>query len=135
MINTETQRSNWPLILSLGALALIRPIARMTGLIYLIGGEGLGSIILTVLISIAWLTIVIRRNVYHPIRTLILAGVCYAVFSLIIGGIFSTTTFGELQGPLAFRYAIVSVLLTNAIWGLILGVIAWFIIMKRRVVD
>ena len=135
MLHSETQRSNGLLILGLGALALLRPIARTTGLIYLIGGDGMASIILTILISIAWLSIVIMKNVDHPIRTLILTGVCYGVISLIISGIFSSTMLGELQGPLAFPYAIFWALVTNAIWGLILGAIAWVVIMKRRAID
>ncbi|RED34931.1 hypothetical protein [Paenibacillus sp. VMFN-D1] len=120
-----------PLIVGLGALAMIRPIMKMTGLMDLIGQQ-FGSILMTVLISLAWLIIVIMKKVTDPVRTLVLAGVAYALFAIIVSGVMSPILTGHLQGPLTNPFAFVSVFITNAIWGLIVGAIAQGIRKGRR---
>lgn len=120
-----------PLIVGLGAIAMIRPIMKMTGLMDLIGQQ-FGSILMTVLISLAWLIIVIMKKVTDPVRTLVLAGVAYALFAIIVSGVMSPILTGHLQGPLTNPFAFVSVFITNAIWGLIVGVIAQGIRKGRR---
>ncbi|MET3547230.1 hypothetical protein ABID47_003846 [Paenibacillus favisporus] len=120
-----------PLIVGLGALAMIRPIMKMTGLMDLIGQQ-FGSILMTVLISLAWLIIVIMKKVTDPVRTLVLAGVAYALFAIIVSGVMSPILTGHLQGPLTNPFAFVSVFVTNAIWGLIVGAIAQGIRKGRR---
>ncbi|MCM3000185.1 hypothetical protein M3647_22170 [Paenibacillus cellulositrophicus] len=120
-----------PLIVGLGAIAMIRPIMKMTGLMDLIGQQ-FGSILMTVLISLAWLIIVIMKKVTDPVRTLVLAGVAYALFAIIVSGVMSPILTGHLQGPLTNPFAFVSVFITNAIWGLIVGAIAQGIRKGRR---
>ncbi|GIO16581.1 hypothetical protein J19TS2_61360 [Cohnella xylanilytica] len=116
-------KENGLLILGLGALALIRPIMKMTGVMELIG-QAFGSILTTVLISLAWLAIVLAKRVSSPVTVLVGAGLCYAALAIVLSGIASPLIDGKLQGPLTNPLAIVSVLAINAVWGLIVGGIA-----------
>jgi hypothetical protein len=114
---------HWPLIFGMGALALIRPLMSITGLM-----EGLGRpegpILVSVLISMAWLAIVVYVRVREPLLTLIFTGIAYGVFAILISAILSPILLGELTGPLTHPYALVGVLITNAIWGAIVGLLA-----------
>jgi hypothetical protein len=121
---------HWPLLLGLGALALVRPLVRIV-----IDPTGTTdapatAITITLLISVVWIAVVGFTNVVHPVLTLVCAGVVYGVLSIVLSAILSPILTGELQGPLAMPFTIVPVLLTNAIWGLITGAIALLI---RRV--
>lgn len=123
-MNTKSiVKENALLILGLGALALIRPVMKMTGIMEWIG-QAFGSILMTVLISLAWLVIVLAKRVSSPATVLVGAGLSYAVFAIILSGIASPLIDGKLQGPLTNPLAVVSVLATNAIWGLLVGGIA-----------
>lgn len=126
----DSIRSNFAFILGLGALALIRPIMKITGVMDLIGQQ-FGSILMTLLISLAWLIIVLVRRVPNPIAILVGAGLSYALFAIVLSGILSPILNGEFQGPLTNPLALVSVFATNAIWGLITGSIAQFLRRKR----
>jgi len=58
-MNTKSiVKENALLILGLGSLALIRPVMKRTGIMEWIG-QAFGSILMTVLISLAWLVIVL----------------------------------------------------------------------------
>jgi len=123
-MNTKSiVKENALLILGLGVLALIRPVMKMTGIMEWIG-QAFGSILMTVLISLAWLVIVLAKRVSSPATVLVGAGLSYAVFAIVLSGIASPLIDGKLQGPLTNPLAVVSVLATNAIWGLIVGGIA-----------
>ncbi|GIO19482.1 hypothetical protein J18TS1_25820 [Oceanobacillus oncorhynchi subsp. incaldanensis] len=132
MTNNQAKQQTRTLILGLGALALIRPLMKITGWIHIFGSEAVGSIVMTLLISIAWILIVIKKRVSNPIRVLVLAGVSYAAFAIILSGILSPILDGSLQGPLTNPIAFVSVFITNIIWGLVLGVIAFAIPYKKN---
>lgn len=132
MTNNQADKQNITLILGLSALALIRPLMKITGFIHIFGSEAAGSIVMTILISIAWILIVISKEVHNPIKILVLAGVSYAAFAIILSGILSPILDGSLQGPLTNPIALVSVFMTNIIWGLILGMIASAISYKRN---
>ncbi|WP_077605065.1 hypothetical protein [Oceanobacillus sojae] len=132
MTNNQADKQNITLILGLGALALIRPLMKITGFIHIFGSEAAGSIVMTILISIAWILIVISKEVHNPIKILVLAGVSYAAFAIILSGILSPILDGSLQGPLTNPIALVSVLMTNIIWGLVLGMIASAIPYKKN---
>ncbi|MBO0993433.1 hypothetical protein [Bacillus sp. SD088] len=114
---------NWKLIAILSLIALVRPILSMTGISDAIG-KPIASLGVTIIISIIWIiTIIIKRDPY-PIQTLLFVGIGYGIFAIILSGIFSPILTGHLQGPLTNPFALVSVLVTNAIWGLIAGAIA-----------
>lgn len=116
-------QTQWPLILGLAALALIRPIISMVGLSEAIG-QPVVSIAVTLLISLVWIAVVVRARVSRPVVTLTLTGLAYGVFAILISAVFTPILTGQLQGPATNVFAFVSVLLTNALWGLIAGWIA-----------
>src|SRR5690606_21407865 len=91
---------NWPLIVGMGALALIRPFLNITGIMDLFG-RPFGPIFVTILISIAWLAIVVVAKVRQPIMTLTLTGGAYGVIAFLLGTILSPILTGELSGPIA----------------------------------
>ncbi|RAT95486.1 hypothetical protein [Brevibacillus sp. Leaf182] len=123
MTLSKVLKDNFLLILGLGALALIRPLMKMIGFMDIIGQQ-FGAILMTILISLAWLVIVVKRKVPNPITVLVFSGMSYALFVIILSGILSPILLGNLQGPLTNPLAIVSVFITNAIWGFVIGGIA-----------
>ncbi|CEI81628.1 MULTISPECIES: hypothetical protein [Oceanobacillus] len=131
MTTNQAKQQTRTLILGLGVLALIRPLMKITGLIHIFGSEAIGSIAMIILISIAWILIVIKKRVSNPIPVLVLAGVSYAAFAIILSGILSPVLDGGLQGPLTNPIALVSVFITNIVWGFVLGVIAAAIPYKK----
>jgi hypothetical protein len=123
MTLSKVLKDNFLLILGLGALALIRPLMKMIGFMDIIGQQ-FGAILMTILISLAWLVIVVKRKVPNLITVLVFSGMSYALFVIILSGILSPILLGKLQGPLTNPLAIVSVFITNAIWGFVIGGIA-----------
>ncbi|MFD1067317.1 hypothetical protein [Oceanobacillus locisalsi] len=132
MTNHQAKQQNVAFILGLGALALIRPIMKITGFIHIFGNEAVGSIAMTVLISVVWILIVIKKGMPNPISVLVLAGTSYAAFAIILSGILSPILDGGLQGPLTNPIAFISVFLTNMVWGFVLGMITSIIPYKKR---
>lgn len=114
----------WPLILGLGALALVRPLVSIVEFQLDVSDPPAVPIIITLVISAVWIAVVGFSKTAHPVLTLLFAGLTYAVLSIILSGILSPILTGELQGPLAMPIAIIPVLLTNAIWGLAAGGLA-----------
>lgn len=115
---------HWPLIIGMGALALIRPFINLTGLMDRLG-RPFGPLLVTALISLAWLVIVVTSRVRRPVLTLVCTGLAYGVFAIVLSAILSPILRGELMGPLTNPFALVSVLITNAIWGGAVGLVAW----------
>jgi hypothetical protein len=122
MVSVQSKRE-WLLIPGLAALALIRPIMSMVGLSRAIG-QPFASIAVTLLISLVWLAVAVRARFSRPIVTLTLTGLVYGIFAVLISAVLSPVLTGQLQGPATNPFAFVSVLLTNAFWGLVVGVIA-----------
>ncbi len=87
-------------------------------------GQPVVSIAVTLLISLVWIAVVVRARVSRPVVTLTLTGLAYGVFAILISAVFTPILTGQLQGPATNVFALVSVLLTNALWGLIAGLIA-----------
>lgn len=123
MTTKETLKKHLVLMLVLGAIALVRPVMKITGVMDLLGQQ-FGSILMTVLISLIWLIVVLRKKVSSPVTVLVGAGLCYALFAILLSGIVSPLLDGKLQGPLTNPLALVSVFTTNAVWGLLIGGIA-----------
>ncbi len=117
------KKLNWKLIIVLAVFAFVRPVMSMLGISEAIG-KPVVSIGATIIISFVWIIAVVRARESQPVLTLMLVGIGYAVLAIIISGIFSPILLGQLQGPLTNMFAFVSVFVTNAIWGLIAGVIA-----------
>ncbi|GIP31816.1 hypothetical protein [Paenibacillus sp. J2TS4] len=119
----NSYRKPWPLILALGALALIRPIMSMLGLLERIG-QPFASIIVTLIITFIWILVVVFARVRQPLVVLLFTGITYGGFAILISAILSPILTGQLQGPLTNPFAVISVLVTNAIWGLLAGLLA-----------
>ncbi len=119
----DLKHLHWPLILGLGALALVRPLMSVVGLMDAIG-KPTGPLLVTVAISAAWVLAVGLSRVARPVLTLVLAGVIYGALSMLLSAVLSPVLTGELQGPLANPIAIGPVLLINAVWGALAGALA-----------
>ena len=122
--HTTVPRLNWLLILGLGLLALARPVTN-TVLDQL--GIDLGPIVplgWTMIISVVWISAVGLTRTSWPVATLLLTGIAYGVFAIVLSGILSPILLGELRGPLTTPIGVVAVLATNAVWGVITGGIA-----------
>lgn len=122
----------WSLVLGLGALALARPLMNIVGLADQLG-RPLTPVLVTLLISVVWIAAVGLSRVAQPVLTLTFAGLAYGVFAIVLSAVLSPILTGEFQGPLAtpFAFAVVPVLITNAIWGAITGVIALLVQQMR----
>lgn len=114
---------HWQLIIGLGALALVRPVMGVTGMLDLLG-KPFAPILVTVVISLFWLMVVVGTRVHQPILTLVCAGVVYGVFAILLSALLSPILTGALLGPSTNPAAMTSVLITNAIWGGSVGIIA-----------
>lgn len=124
----------WRLVLLLGAFALIRPALRMTGII---GDEGFvhpvaGVLGASLLITFVWVIAAVQSRTSRPVMTLVLAGVAYAIFAAVLSLPFSVILEGQLAGPLLNPFAMASMVMINALWGAVAGVIAWSIAGLRR---
>lgn len=127
-MNTSTQAQthqfNWPLIIGLGALALVRPALSIVESVIGVSDPATVPIAITIAISIVWIAVVGLRRITRPVLTLVLVGVTYAVLAIIVSGIVSPIVSGHLEGPLTNPMGVVSVLVVNAVWGLITGALA-----------
>lgn len=121
----------WPYAFGLGLFALVRPVASITGLDDVVG-RPLLPLLLTVAISSVWILAVTLSNVRRPFLTLVAAGAVYATAATLMSAPLSLAITGELQGPLTNPFAVVSVLITNLIWGAAAGAIAVLVQRLRR---
>lgn len=135
---TDTQQQTnllatigWPYAIGLGLFALVRPVASITGLDDVVG-RPLLPLLLTVAISSVWILAVTLSNVRRPFLTLVAAGAVYATAATLMSAPLSLAITGDLQGPLTNPFAVVSVLITNLIWGAAAGAIAVLVQRLRR---
>jgi hypothetical protein len=119
----KLKQLHWLLIIGLGALALIRPVMNITGLMEGLG-RPFGPILMSVLISLAWLVIIVLVRVREPLLTLVFTGITYGVFAILLSAILSPLLTGQLMGPITNPVAMVAVLITNAMWGGLVGLCA-----------
>lgn len=115
---------SWPLVLGLGALALIRPLLRITGVTDALDQGPFVPVVTTVLITVLWVAAVLVARIPRPFLTLLYTGVAYGVFATALSAILSPILDGQLQGPLTNPFALVMVLVLNAAWGAVAGGIA-----------
>lgn len=114
----------WPLVLGLGALALLRPLLRITGIADALAQGPLVPVATTVLITVSWVAAVLIARVPRPFLTLVHTGVAYGIFAIALSAVLSPLLDGRLQGPLTNPFALVMVLVLNAAWGAVAGGIA-----------
>lgn len=118
---------NWKLIILLAAFALIRPMMSIMGVTEMIG-QPYTSISLTLIISAVWIITMVYKNVKTPVQHLVMTGILYAAASVILSGVLSPVLLGALMGPLTNPFDLISVLMTNIIWGTVTGLISLGII-------
>ncbi|CAG7658711.1 hypothetical protein ACFQI7_36195 [Paenibacillus allorhizosphaerae] len=126
------EKLNWFFIIGLAALALVRPLMSMLGWLESIG-QPTASISVTIVITLTWIAIAVLGRVDEPLINLTFTGVTYGVFAIVISAILSPILEGQLKGPITNPFAIVSVLVTNGIWGLCAGLIATVIQNKLKI--
>jgi hypothetical protein len=112
----------WQLIVPLAVLALIRPLLSMLG-VY----QNLPRIwepaLATVLIAIVWISVVIAQRVSNPVITLAATGGIYGVFVPLLQH-FMWNFVLEKASASPPLIAYVSIIVTETIWGAIVGLIA-----------
>lgn len=119
----QAVKEQWPLILGLSALAMVRPLMSILGWLEAIG-QPTASIAVTLIISAVWLVVVLSLRVHRPLVTLTWVGVGYGLLAIILSAVLSPLITGHLQGPITNPFAVVSVLITNGGWGLLVGSLA-----------
>lgn len=114
---------NWPLLIILGVLGLARPLARIT-----FEGTHLPAAVIalsmTGLVTIMWAMGLGLARAANPLLGGIITGLVYAIGATILSGILSPILNGHLDGPLAHPWAIMPMLLINALWGGLAGALA-----------
>lgn len=129
---TELKHLHWPLVLGLGALALVRPLVSIVESQLGVGDPPAVPIAITVVITAVWVAVVGLGRVARPVPTLVATGLTYGVLSIVLSGVLSPILTGRLEGPLVTPIAIVPVLLVNAVWGLVAGGLAVLVQRARR---
>ncbi len=123
---------SWPLVLGLGALALVRPLLSVTGLDDTIGRPA-APLLTTLVLTVVWVGAIVVAHPAHPLATGVAVGVlAYRVLALLLSAVLSPILTGELQGPVAHPVAIVPMLLTNSAWGALAGAVALGLLATRR---
>ncbi|MFE3457879.1 hypothetical protein ACFXKD_10050 [Nocardiopsis aegyptia] len=114
----------WSLVLGLGALALVRPLLGVTGATDALDWSPWLQLAVTSAVSLAWIAAVVVARAPRPLLTLVYTGLAYGVFAIVLSAALSPLLTGVLQGPVTHPFGLVAVLATNAVWGLVCGVIA-----------
>lgn len=122
-VNTRHQVS-WRLIIGLAAIALVRPLVSIVESVLGVSDPPAVPILLTLLVSTVWVAVVGLGRTARPVLTLVLTGLSYAAFALLLSAVLSPILTGRLQGPLANPFALVPFFGTNALWGLVAGGLA-----------
>ncbi|WP_026184857.1 hypothetical protein [Salinispora vitiensis] len=125
----ETNGLDWKLILGLGLFATFRPILSIVG-VYESGAlrSPVGPIVMTILISVVWLTMVVLRRARQPVTTLTLAGFAYGAFAIVLNLALQPIL---TDAKLIPAPGMIMILLVNALWGAALGLIAWALLRNR----
>lgn len=116
---------SWPLIVLLGVFALVRPVLNITGGMDVLG-RPVGPVLVTGVISVVWLVVVVWWRSERPVVTLLCAGLVYGVLAVVLSAVLSPILHGEFRGPLVTPggIGVVMVVLVNACWGAVAGLVA-----------
>lgn len=117
------KRINWPLVIGLAVVALVRPLFSIVGLDDRLG-KPVTPLVLTGAISLVWILVVGLSRVREPLLTLLFVGLGYAVGATLLSAILSPILTGRLQGPLANPFGLIGIFLVNAVWGTLCGLVA-----------
>lgn len=119
----EEVKKHKSLIVVLALLACIRPLMSILGLSDMIG-KPVASVSATIVITVAWIAVVVFARIRQPMYVLLFVGILYGVLAIVLSAILSPILTGQLQGPVTNPFAIVGVLVTNALWGIVAGFLA-----------
>ncbi|MFB9276621.1 hypothetical protein ACFFT4_16815 [Cohnella cellulosilytica] len=119
----EEAKKHKALIVILAVIACIRPIMSITGLSEQIG-QPVASLSATAVITLVWIAAAVFARVRQPVVVLMFTGIAYGLLAIVLSAILSPILSGHLQGPLLNPLAIISTLVTNAIWGIVSGLLA-----------
>lgn len=124
-MRTGSAGLSWPLIVLLGVVALVRPVLNITGGMDVLG-RPVGPVLVTGVISVVWLVVVVWWRSERPVVTLLCAGLVYGVLAVVLSAVLSPILHGELRGPLVTPggIGVVMVVLVNACWGAVVGLVA-----------
>lgn len=124
-MRTRSAELSWPLIVLPGVFALVRPVLNITGGMDVLG-RPVGPVLVTGVISVVWLVVVVWWRIERPVVTLTCAGLVYGVLAVVLSAVVSPILHGELRGPLVTPggIGVVMVVLVNACWGAVVGLVA-----------
>jgi hypothetical protein len=121
-------RLPWGTLVALGVTALLRPATRI---VEHLSGADWGRAVplsLTVIITVLWVLVLgLRRDRLRPGQVLasgVVVGLVYAVLATLLSAVVSPIVDGRLDGPLARPAALPSMVIVNAVWGLVAGALA-----------
>jgi hypothetical protein len=122
---------SWPLVLGLAVLALVRPLLSITGLADE-WGKPATPLVATAVITLVWVVAAVRFARQAPVLTLVLTAVSYAVLAVVLSAILSPLLDGEASEVVTNPFAILGVLSTNVVWGLVAGGLAALLTTRSR---
>ncbi len=130
-MNSTNRRKGlrWGLIFLLAALGLVRPLLSSTGFYDALGGDPWTPILITILIAVVWVGVVVTARAPNPLVTLVLVGGLYGVFAILLQQVIWNLGLGGVPEDAPSSVPVVvmswaSILVTNAIWGAFLGLLA-----------
>ncbi|MBX6751275.1 MAG: hypothetical protein IRY85_16690 [Micromonosporaceae bacterium] len=119
---------NWPLVLGLGSLALLWPLAHLTGVSDAIGQPAAPLLILA-FVGAVWIGVVGFGRVPRPVLTLALAGAAYGMVLILMGAIF-----GERAERASLPLSVIAALFElgqATVLGAVIGLVALAIQSRR----
>ena len=119
---------SWPVVLGLGALALLFPLAELTGVADAIG-EAPTALLLFAVVAVAWIGGIGLGRVPRPVSTSTLAGVAFGVVLVVLSLALDTGTDAEgalVAGVAAFEIG------RSAALGALAGLLADAVQRSRR---
>lgn len=117
------RRLSWPLVVGLATFALSRPLLSITGLAEE-WGKPATPLVATAVITLVWVVAAARFARQAPVLTLVATGLTYAGLAIVLSAVLSPVLDGQASPIVTNPFAVVGVLSTNAVWGLVAGGLA-----------
>ena len=116
----------WKLVFILALVQLARPILSTVG--FFDNFRPQGPIIATAVIALIWVGVAVIGKVREPVKVLAMAGAAYAVvgvaMAVLLQTFFTWSPEETVSVPLLLTAGVVGSIVTNVIWGALLGVVA-----------
>ncbi|WP_019856191.1 hypothetical protein [Actinopolyspora mortivallis] len=124
---TPFGRTHWAVIAILAVVGLLQPALGLLG-VYGLLGRPWGPLLVALAIAVCWVAVVVVRRVPRPLPTLVLVGGIYGVLAVVLEQVLLLYTgYRTPSGG-----AMVSAVLSNLVWGALLGLIALGLIRLRQ---